>query len=74
MVCFTLQISAVIAQCPMCKASVESNIKGGDTVVGMGLNDGILYLMALPYMAVALIAYLWYRAKKKQEKLYNGIA
>lgn len=69
--CFLALISGldVLAQCPMCKASVESNLEdGGDKVVGMGLNSGILYLMAIPYIMVAAIGIFWYRAKKRQEK------
>ena len=32
-----------IAQCAMCKATVESNIENGGKTVGRGLNSGILY-------------------------------
>lgn len=61
-------VGTAIAQCPMCKASVESNMKdGGEKVFGMGLNSGILYLMAIPYIMVVAIGFFWYRAKKKQE-------
>ena len=45
---FSLSIKA---QCAMCKAAVEANLEGGGTK-GSGLNDGILYLMAMPYLAV----------------------
>ena len=51
------------AQCAMCKAIVESNLENGDTV-GTGLNDGILYLMAMPYISLALIAFFWIRHNK----------
>lgn len=62
-------VSQTLAQCPMCKASVESNMQdGGEKVFGMGLNSGILYLMAIPYIMVIAIGFFWYRAKKKQEK------
>jgi len=33
------------AQCSMCRAVVENN----DSNIGQGLNNGILYLMAIPY-------------------------
>lgn len=57
-----------IAQCPMCKASVESNLEAGNSnAVGLGLNTGILYLMAVPYIMVMVIGLLWYRARKKQQ-------
>lgn len=67
---FSLFVSNAIAQgCPMCKAAVESNLEaGGANTVGNGLNTGILYLMAIPYILVASIALFWYLSKKKQEK------
>ena len=55
------------AQCAMCKSVVESNLENGDTI-GSGLNDGILYLMVMPYISLALIAFFWVRHNKKQIK------
>lgn len=51
------------AQCAMCKSVVESNIDGG-SAIGSGLNDGILYLMAMPYLALAIVAFAWMRYNK----------
>lgn len=49
--------SDVFAQgCAMCKAVAESNVQSGG-VEAAGLNDGILYLMAFPYIFLALGAY-----------------
>jgi hypothetical protein len=44
----------------MCKAVVESGegggrIFGGEQSVGRGLNSGILYLMAVPYLLLFLL-------------------
>ena len=44
-------------QCSMCKAVLES---GADEKVAESLNDGIVYLMAIPYVLVALIGFLIY--------------
>ena len=52
------------AQCAMCKAVVETNLETGDTK-GMGLNNGILYLMAFPYIAAINICHLYSFFKKK---------
>jgi hypothetical protein len=45
--------------CAMCKAVVESEesaaIFGGEQSVGRGLNTGILYLMAVPYVLLFLL-------------------
>ncbi|SMO38862.1 hypothetical protein [Solitalea koreensis] len=54
-----------MAQCPMCKTSVESSIKhGGDK--GKGLNSGILYLLVMPYFAVAGVGILWYKKYRRK--------
>jgi hypothetical protein len=52
------------AQCPMCRMSVESNLKDGGSV-GKGLNYGILYLLTMPYLMVGLIGYVWWRHQNK---------
>ena len=46
------------AQCAMCRAVLES--EEGQTAVE-GINDGIVYLMAIPYILVAGMAYFIYR-------------
>lgn len=49
--------STLFAQgCAMCKAVAESNVQSGG-VEAAGLNNGILYLMAFPYIFLALGAY-----------------
>jgi len=54
----------LMAQCPMCKMSAESNMRDGGTA-GNGLNAGILYMLATPYLLVGTLAYLWWRNKKR---------
>ena len=56
--------SLSFAQCAMCKAVVEANLEAGDTK-GAGLNDGILFLMSMPYIAVFLFGVFYYLKKKK---------
>ena len=64
-VIFYLLLSVDIqAQCAMCKAAVEANLEAGDNI-GAGLNTGILYLMAMPYIAVFLFGFFWYKQHKK---------
>lgn len=55
------------AQCAMCRASLESE---GNVAKNEALNDGIVYLMAIPYILVAAIGFVVYRmfAKKKTDK------
>ena len=60
------------AQCAMCRASVENNVSNGETSIGAGLNNGILYLVVMPYLMAGIIGFLWYRAsKKKKAKLQS---
>ncbi len=61
-----LSATASNAQCPMCKASVESNLKQGGST-GKGLNNGIMYLLAAPYLAMAGVGFLWYKKFKKKD-------
>lgn len=60
-----VNVETVDAQCPMCKMSAESNLKDGGTA-GKGLNKGILYLFAAPYLMVGGLAFMWYRNNKKK--------
>jgi hypothetical protein len=67
---FLLIQTNTFAQCAMCRASVENNVSNGDTSIGAGLNNGILYLFIMPYLMAAVIGFFWYRAaKKKKAKL-----
>ena len=52
------------AQCAMCKAVVEANLESGGSI-GAGLNDGILYLMAMPYIFTIVVGLIWYNLKKE---------
>lgn len=51
------------AQCAICQAVVESSKQSGSSVAD-GLNDGILYLMAFPYILMGSVGYAIYRIKK----------
>jgi len=42
------------AQCAMCKAAVQSS-EGQKNSVAAGINKGILYLMAVPYLLLMFI-------------------
>ena len=50
------------SQCAMCRAVLESQ---EDQSVAKGINDGIVYLMIIPYLVVATIAFIIYRKFKK---------
>lgn len=64
---FFLSMS-VEAQCAMCRAALESEESG---VQAEAVNDGIVYLMAIPYVLVAAIGYAIYRLKYGKKKEEN---
>lgn len=49
----------VYGQCAMCKATIETDASD----VGKGVNNAILYIMVMPYILLALIAFVFYRKK-----------
>lgn len=68
MVTFALTVTDTNAQgCIMCKAQVgESKDQDEAKLVGTSLNAGILYLMAIPYLLVGTVGFIWYRNNKKK--------
>ena len=55
---FSLNASA---QCAMCRAVLETE-EGG--VKAEAVNDGIVYLMAFPYILVGIIGYIVYKSRQ----------
>jgi hypothetical protein len=62
-------LQSAIAQCAMCRATVENNVSNGDLTVGAGLNMGILYLFLAPYLLLTVLGILWYKKAKRKKKL-----
>ncbi|CAH1001955.1 hypothetical protein LEM8419_02870 [Neolewinella maritima] len=58
----------LLAQCPMCRATAESNLANGGTE-GQGLNQGILYLLGMPYVLVATVGFIWWRNRRKEHEI-----
>jgi hypothetical protein len=56
--------SDLFAQCSMCRATLENNVSNGNIGIAEKINLGILYLFAMPYFAVMVIGYLWYKKSK----------
>jgi len=54
---------SVNAQCAMCRAALTSE---GNAVKAEAINDGIVYLMVIPYILVAGIGFAVYRMKKNK--------
>ncbi len=49
------------AQCAMCRAVLESE---GSEAAAKGINNGIVYLMAVPYLLVAGLFFFIYKKMK----------
>lgn len=50
------------AQCVMCRAVAEDSAEDGG--IGAGLNRGILYLMAVPYILLSAFFFVIYKKRK----------
>jgi hypothetical protein len=57
---FFVNNAVSFAQCAMCRTSVESDLKNGGSI-GTGLNTGILYLMAIPYVFLMAGGYFFFK-------------
>lgn len=61
---FMLYSATSNAQCAMCRAALETE-EGG--VKAKAVNDGIVYLMAFPYILVGVIFYYIYKTRIKKK-------
>jgi len=61
----SLITSTSTAQCSMCALNAENSVKNGNTQ-GNGLNDGILYLLAAPYLAIGVVGFIWYKRYRRK--------
>jgi hypothetical protein len=61
-------------QCAMCRSTLENNFSNGDPGIAAGINTGILYLLSMPYLAVIIIGYFWYKSSKNASKKLSDSA
>lgn len=54
------------SQCAMCRASLQNE---ANKSVAEGVNDGIVYLMAIPYILVAGVFFAVWRLKQKKKEV-----
>lgn len=62
-ICFFFFGISSYAQCAMCRAALAGE---GNKAKAEAVNDGIVYLMVIPYVLVAGIGYYVYRMRKKK--------
>ncbi|GAB2695409.1 hypothetical protein GCM10027037_18940 [Mucilaginibacter koreensis] len=58
-------ITQVKAQCAMCSATADAGTQNGNTTAN-GLNNGIMYLLAAPYIAAAAVGFIWYKKYRRK--------
>jgi hypothetical protein len=61
--CFFFAGISSYAQCAMCRAALTG---GENTAKAAAVNDGIVYLMVIPYVLVGALGYYIYLMKKKK--------
>ena len=61
---FILAALPAEAQCAMCRAALGGD---GNKVQAQAVNDGIVYLMLIPYVLVAGIGFAVYRLYRKKK-------
>ncbi len=68
----TLSGIDAVAQCAMCRSTLENNFSNGNPGIGAGINAGILYLLMLPYLAIIVVGYFWYKSSRNVQKYGSG--
>jgi len=62
LILFSLISLELSAQCSICtKTAMQLGTKPAS-----GLNSGIIYLMAIPYLAVGIISYKWWKSRSSK--------
>ena len=62
-ICFFFFGISSYAQCAMCRAAIAGE---GNKAQAEAVNDGIVYLMLIPYLLVAGVGYAVYRMRKNK--------
>jgi len=60
-----VSLQEIAAQCAMCRTQLENNVSNGSPGIAAGINMGILYLLVMPYLAIMIVGYFWYRSSRK---------
>jgi len=63
--------SHAMAQCSVCASNVSSSVKSAQKKAGLGINDGIVALLVMPYAIVGIVGALWYANSRKKKRMIN---
>ena len=61
---FMLQYASINAQCAMCRAVLESEV---GQATAKGVNNGIVYLMVIPYILIGALAFFFIPLPKNSQ-------
>lgn len=61
-------LSDSFSQCAMCRATLENNVSNGNPGIAAGINFGIMYLFFAPYVAVAAVAFFWFKTSRSNAR------
>lgn len=71
--CFFIMADvSAVAQCAMCRSTLENNYSNGNPGIASGINAGILYLLSMPYLAIMILAYLWFKHSRQNKKEFSN--
>ena len=59
-----ISAGSALAQCAMFRSTLENNFSNGNPGIAAGINTGILYLLAIPYLAAIVLGYLWFKSSR----------
>ncbi len=63
-----VSMQQIFAQCAMCKGTAEKSLEASSTAA-VGLNIGILYLLAMPYLIIIIGGIYWYKKFYKKQSI-----
>jgi len=63
-----LAVNSVYSQCAMCKANITNSEEGAQ--LAAGINDGIVYLLVVPYLIFAGFALAIYVSTKRKNRQF----
>lgn len=66
---FSIYSLPAAAQCAMCKSNLEMAREKGITEVGNTLNNGIMYLLVLPYAIAGVFGFIFYKKYREKKAL-----
>lgn len=65
---FATSFQSFFGQCAMCRASLQNEANSAKAVA---VNNGIVYLMIIPYVLVAIMFYAIYKMRQKKKNISN---